>query len=100
MSLHVAAQTLEPWKKGNPDIHFITTGRGDCAFMIMPDGTTSGHIVIRVKPGGESYNVFVLDSFKKGQQMKHVFGPYAAAGKNNNQTLDFKRLNVSWEILR
>ncbi len=34
------AQTLEPWKKGNLDIHFITTGRGDCSFMIMPDGTT------------------------------------------------------------
>lgn len=36
----IDAQTLAPWKKGNLDIHFITTGRGDCAFMIMPDGTT------------------------------------------------------------
>lgn len=43
--------------------------------------STSGHIVVRVAPGGESYNVFVLDSFKKGQQVKHVFGPYAATGK-------------------
>jgi hypothetical protein len=43
--------------------------------------STSGHIVIRVAPGGESYNVFVLDSFRKGQQVKHVFGPYAAGGK-------------------
>ncbi|TWV96895.1 hypothetical protein [Chitinophaga pinensis] len=34
------AQTLDPWNKGNLDIHFINTGRGDCAFMIMPDGTT------------------------------------------------------------
>ncbi|SFO99116.1 hypothetical protein SAMN05428949_7089 [Chitinophaga sp. YR627] len=34
------AQTLTPWNKGNLDIHFINTGRGDCAFMIMPDGTT------------------------------------------------------------
>lgn len=40
MSLHVGAQTFEAWKKGYLDIHFITTGRGDCAFMIMPDGTT------------------------------------------------------------
>lgn len=40
ISLGAGAQTLEPWKKGNLDIHFITTGRGDCAFMIMPDATT------------------------------------------------------------
>jgi beta-lactamase superfamily II metal-dependent hydrolase len=40
VGLHADAQTLEPWEKGNLDIHFITTGRGDCAFMIMPDGTT------------------------------------------------------------
>ena len=40
MSRGVNAQTLAPWGKGNLDIHFITTGRGDCAFMIMPDGTT------------------------------------------------------------
>jgi beta-lactamase superfamily II metal-dependent hydrolase len=39
-ALSVNAQTLEPWKPGNLDIHFINTGRGDCAFMIMPDGTT------------------------------------------------------------
>lgn len=40
ISAYTCAQTLTPWKKGNLDIHFITTGRGDCAFMIMPDGTT------------------------------------------------------------
>lgn len=38
----------------------------------------SGHIVIRVAPDGASYHIFVLDSFRKGQQIKHVFGPYAA----------------------
>src|SRR4051812_11768833 len=39
-TLPLKSQTLSPWQKGNLDIHFITTGRGDCAFMIMPDGTT------------------------------------------------------------
>ncbi|MET7000083.1 hypothetical protein [Chitinophaga defluvii] len=37
---HASAQSLQPWKKGYLDIHFINTGRGECAFMIMPDGTT------------------------------------------------------------
>jgi hypothetical protein len=40
--------------------------------------STSGHIVIRVSPDGRVYNIFVLDSFRKGQQVKQVFGPYKA----------------------
>jgi len=39
-ALHLDAQSLQPWQKGYLDIHFINTGRGECAFMIMPDGTT------------------------------------------------------------
>lgn len=31
---------LDPWKKGYLDIHHISTGRGNCTFMILPDGTT------------------------------------------------------------
>lgn len=30
---------LAPWVKGNLDIHFINSGRGECAFLIYPDGT-------------------------------------------------------------
>lgn len=29
-----------PWKKGYMDIHQISTGRGDVAYLIFPDGTT------------------------------------------------------------
>jgi beta-lactamase superfamily II metal-dependent hydrolase len=28
------------WKEGYLDIHHILTGSGDCAFIVMPDGTT------------------------------------------------------------
>jgi len=31
---------LAPWKPGQLDIHQISTGRGNAAFMILPDGTT------------------------------------------------------------
>jgi beta-lactamase superfamily II metal-dependent hydrolase len=31
---------LPEWKKGELDIHFINTGRGNSAFFILPDGTT------------------------------------------------------------
>lgn len=40
VALHASAQQLQAWQKGYLDIHFINTGRGECAFMIMPDGTT------------------------------------------------------------
>ncbi|HHT30914.1 ComEC/Rec2 family competence protein [Petrimonas mucosa] len=31
---------LPPWEKGDLDIHFISTGRGNSTFVLMPDGTT------------------------------------------------------------
>ena len=31
---------LPLWKEGYFDIHAINTGRGECTFFIMPDGTT------------------------------------------------------------
>lgn len=33
-------ETLPAWSEGYLDIHFINTGRGECAFYILPDGTT------------------------------------------------------------
>ncbi len=32
--------TLSPWREGYLDIHFISTGCGNCMFCIFPDGTT------------------------------------------------------------
>lgn len=31
---------LSPWKKGYMDIHHINTGCGECAYLVLPDGTT------------------------------------------------------------
>ena len=31
---------LPAWSKGELDIHFINSGRGECCFYILPDGTT------------------------------------------------------------
>jgi hypothetical protein len=35
-----AGETLAPWRRGTLDIHHISTGKGSCAFLICPDGTT------------------------------------------------------------
>ncbi|MBP5382811.1 MAG: hypothetical protein J6Y45_05610 [Bacteroidales bacterium] len=33
-------KALPPWAEGWLDIHAISTGRGECTFFILPDGTT------------------------------------------------------------
>ena len=33
-------QPLPPWTRGTLDIHQLSTGRGNAAFFIFPDGTT------------------------------------------------------------
>jgi ribonuclease BN (tRNA processing enzyme) len=37
---HVAGPKLTPWTQGSLDIHHISTGRGNVAFAVCPDGTT------------------------------------------------------------
>ncbi|MBR3075718.1 MAG: hypothetical protein IKH11_08220 [Bacteroidales bacterium] len=33
-------ETLPGWREGQLDIHAVNTGRGECTFIIYPDGTT------------------------------------------------------------
>src|SRR4051812_16512207 len=33
-------QPIAPWSAGTLDIHQISTGRGNAALVVMPDGTT------------------------------------------------------------
>lgn len=43
-------EPLPKWTDGCLDIHFINSGRGECAFYILPDGTTllvdAGEVVV------------------------------------------------------
>lgn len=38
--------------------------------------STQGHIVIRVKPGGNSYKVYILDDSSESFIIKGIYGPY------------------------
>ena len=35
-----SGEVMPAWSEGNLDIHFINSGRGECTFYILPDGTT------------------------------------------------------------
>ena len=37
---NAVGQPLTPWSEGELDIHTISTGRGECLYFILPDGTT------------------------------------------------------------
>ncbi len=39
-SSYTGSEQLTAWQHGYMDIHHISTGRGNCTFMILPDGTT------------------------------------------------------------
>ncbi|UHG90404.1 ComEC/Rec2 family competence protein [Spirosoma oryzicola] len=40
--------------------------------------STSGHVCVRVDPGGKAYRVFILDDRDESLRIKAVHGPYAA----------------------
>lgn len=44
--------------------------------MVSQLKSTQGHIVIRVKPGGENYQVYILDDSSESFNIKAIHGPY------------------------
>ncbi len=40
VTVWASSQELPQWQEGYLDIHHINTGRGDCTFCILPDGST------------------------------------------------------------
>ena len=39
---------------------------------------SDGHIVVKVKPGGDSYHVYILDATNEESFVKAVYGPYVS----------------------
>ena len=48
-------EVLPAWQKGYLDIHAINSGRGECVFYILPDGTTMVVDAGEVMAAGDSY---------------------------------------------
>lgn len=51
----VAGKQLPAWEEGHLDIHSINTGRGECTFYILPDGTTMLVDAGEFHTGGSKY---------------------------------------------
>jgi hypothetical protein len=69
------------WKPTPPDL-FITSlldvPRTLFRYLGESFRSTDGHVVIRVQPGGASYQVLILDHQSETPVVKATFGPYAA----------------------
>src|SRR6478672_12894012 len=59
LALPLAAQeskSLPPWTRGTLDIHQISTGRGNSALVVLPDGTT---LLVDAGPGGDLIAAYI-----------------------------------------
>lgn len=81
--------TLSPWEPGYLYIHHISTGRGSCALLILPDATTmmidAGSIISGLDPAADK---FFIDprpnaSLRPGQWIARYAGDaLSQAGRN------------------
>ena len=69
------------WKPSPPDVFLTALHEAPrTVFSYLPSSfrSTEGHVVIRVAPGGGSYEVIVLDAEQETLPVKSRFGPYVS----------------------
>ena len=81
LSLLVAAAVsvgspLPPWQEGCLDIHAINSGRGECTFFILPDGTTMLVDAGEYVAGKSSKNTPVPQKPNEGVRPSEVYVRY------------------------
>ena len=77
--------TLKRVYNANPAVKVFTTNLADSNVATLKSNgvdpskfsATSGHVVVRVLPGGSSYYVFVLDDSDLEYRVKAIHGPFA-----------------------
>jgi hypothetical protein len=68
--------------KASSDCQIFTTNMTDDNKVTLADymnrfRETSGHIVVRVQPGGRVYSIYTLDDNDQEYKVKGIFGPYS-----------------------
>lgn len=63
MGVAEVGKPLPTWSEGYLDIHYISTGRGECTFYVLPDGTTllvdAGEVKATYDPNNDSEDAVV-----------------------------------------
>ncbi|MFB5944237.1 ComEC/Rec2 family competence protein [Albibacterium profundi] len=79
--VHPNPETVGRMYAADPDCQVFTTNmtnanKSRLAEYLHQMKGTQGHIVVRVKPGGGEYSVYVLDDNNQDYIVKSVYGPY------------------------
>ena len=82
---------LPKWSEGELDIHAISTGRGECIFMILPDGTSIVADVGEFSREGTKYTN-VLQRPNAETRPVQTYGDYIRHF-NPHQTIDYFNLS-------
>jgi beta-lactamase superfamily II metal-dependent hydrolase len=87
-SAAVPGASMSPWTPGTLDIHHISTGRGNCAFLLCPDGTS---IMIDAgansrTAGTEKYVIQTLpnESRRPGEWISRYVQPLLASARRDS----------------
>ena len=81
---HPTSSTLKRFFTASPNLRVFTTNMSESLKKTLTSAgyypsrfdTTSGHIVLRVKPGGDSYYIYVLDDSDFNYRVASIHGPY------------------------
>ena len=81
---HPTEATLKRFFTASPDLRVFTTNMSDnlkttlkyAGYYPSRFDATSGHVVLRVKPGGDSYYIYVLDDSDFEYRVASAYGPF------------------------
>lgn len=79
--VHPNPQTVERMFAANANSQIFTTNMTENNKLRLTDNlaklkSLNGHVVIRVNPNGDEYNIYVLDDTNEEYKVSHVYGPY------------------------
>lgn len=87
------SKQVDDWQEGYLDIHHISTGRGNCTFFVMPDGTT---LLVDIGDVGSKSFQEILDAkpndTKSAAQWVAHYIKHFDPSQNNGEALDYVML--------
>ncbi|MBR0339632.1 MAG: hypothetical protein IIX40_05495, partial [Alistipes sp.] len=93
----LVGKQLPAWSEGYLDIHTISTGRGECLLIVMPDGTSmvvdAGEIVYKSKPSKKSKYGMALPRPNNEVRPVKVYADYIRNFMPYKDTIDYYHLS-------
>ncbi|MBR2026799.1 MAG: hypothetical protein IKA07_06685 [Alistipes sp.] len=93
----LVGKQLPAWSEGYLDIHTISTGRGECLLIVMPDGTSmvvdAGELVYKSKPSKKSPYGMALPRPNNDIRPTDVYADYIRNFMPYKDTIDYYHLS-------